>query len=74
MCTFVLCAQAACSLKTLPFFSLSLLAPTDARPPRQTLPLLDGHKVPALGFGTWQAAPGQVGQAVIEAVKAGYRQ
>lgn len=26
-----------------------------------------------LGFGTWQSAPGQVGDAVYEALKAGYR-
>jgi L-glyceraldehyde reductase len=26
-----------------------------------------------LGFGTWQAEPGQVGAAVLEALKAGYR-
>ncbi|RMZ68783.1 hypothetical protein GMOD_00002631 [Pyrenophora seminiperda CCB06] len=28
---------------------------------------------PQLGFGTWQAEPGQVGEAVLEALKAGYR-
>ena len=26
-----------------------------------------------LGFGTWQAEPGQVGASVLEALKAGYR-
>ncbi|KAF1832497.1 Aldo/keto reductase [Decorospora gaudefroyi] len=32
-----------------------------------------GAKIPQLGFGTWQAEPGQVGAAVLEALKAGYR-
>ncbi|KAB8075146.1 NADP-dependent oxidoreductase domain-containing protein [Aspergillus leporis] len=32
-----------------------------------------GAQVPQLGFGTWQSAPGQVGEAVYQALKAGYR-
>lgn len=32
-----------------------------------------GAKIPSVGLGTWKAAPGVVGQAVIAAVKAGYR-
>lgn len=32
-----------------------------------------GAKIPAVGFGTWQAAPGEVEQAVAIALKAGYR-
>ncbi|KAJ5736397.1 uncharacterized protein N7483_001522 [Penicillium malachiteum] len=32
-----------------------------------------GTEIPQLGFGTWQSAPGQVGEAVYEALKAGYR-
>jgi L-glyceraldehyde reductase len=32
-----------------------------------------GAKIPLLGFGTWQSEPGQVGNAVFEALKAGYR-
>lgn len=39
----------------------------------QTATLSSGHKIPTLGFGTWQAAPGEVGNAVFEALKAGYR-
>ncbi|GAD99583.1 aldehyde reductase (AKR1), putative [Paecilomyces variotii No. 5] len=35
--------------------------------------LNSGHQIPQLGFGTWQAEPGQVGEAVYEALKAGYR-
>nr|BAD90689.1 erythrose reductase 3 [Moniliella megachiliensis]BAO72960.1 erythrose reductase3 [Moniliella megachiliensis] len=40
---------------------------------KQYIPLNDGNKIPALGFGTWQAEPGQVGASVKNAVKAGYR-
>ncbi|KAJ4819665.1 NAD(P)-linked oxidoreductase superfamily protein [Rhynchospora pubera] len=32
-----------------------------------------GSKIPSVGLGTWQAAPGVVGDAVVTAVKAGYR-
>ncbi|RWR86137.1 aldo-keto reductase family 4 member C9-like protein [Cinnamomum micranthum f. kanehirae] len=32
-----------------------------------------GEKMPAVGLGTWKAEPGVVGDAVIAAVKAGYR-
>ncbi|XP_039136256.1 NADPH-dependent aldo-keto reductase, chloroplastic-like isoform X2 [Dioscorea cayenensis subsp. rotundata] len=32
-----------------------------------------GAKIPSVGLGTWQSEPGVVGQAVIAAVKAGYR-
>ncbi|EAW06704.1 putative aldehyde reductase (AKR1) [Aspergillus clavatus NRRL 1] len=32
-----------------------------------------GAEIPQLGFGTWQSAPGEVGEAVYHALKAGYR-
>lgn len=32
-----------------------------------------GATIPAVGFGTWQASPGQVEEAVATALKAGYR-
>ncbi|KAL2920837.1 NADPH-dependent aldo-keto reductase chloroplastic [Bienertia sinuspersici] len=32
-----------------------------------------GAKIPSVGLGTWKASPGEVGQAVMHAVKAGYR-
>ncbi|RJE23096.1 aldehyde reductase [Aspergillus sclerotialis] len=35
--------------------------------------LNSGAEIPQLGFGTWQAAPGQVGESVYQAIKAGYR-
>jgi len=39
----------------------------------KTFTLASGAKIPAIGFGTWQSAPGEVKNAVIEALKAGYR-
>ncbi|KNG82013.1 aldehyde reductase 1 [Aspergillus nomiae NRRL 13137] len=35
--------------------------------------LNSGAEIPTLGFGTWQSAPGEVGEAVYQALKAGYR-
>ncbi|KAK5166576.1 uncharacterized protein LTR77_008119 [Saxophila tyrrhenica] len=32
-----------------------------------------GARIPAVGFGTWQAAPREVEKAVEEALKQGYR-
>lgn len=37
-----------------------------------TFKLNTGAEIPAIGFGTWQDAEAQE-QAVIEAIKAGYR-
>ncbi|KAF2754464.1 aldehyde reductase-like protein [Pseudovirgaria hyperparasitica] len=39
----------------------------------RTVTLNTGAKIPQLGFGTWQAEPGQVEAAVYEALKAGYK-
>lgn len=39
----------------------------------KTLTLTSGHNLPALGLGTWQSEPGQVGAAVTTAIEAGYR-
>ncbi|XP_073311014.1 NADPH-dependent aldo-keto reductase, chloroplastic-like [Primulina huaijiensis] len=32
-----------------------------------------GVRIPSVGLGTWKAAPGVVGEAIVAAVKAGYR-
>lgn len=41
--------------------------------PTKTFTLNTGAQIPAVGFGTWKAAPGDAGKAVEEALKAGYR-
>jgi diketogulonate reductase-like aldo/keto reductase len=35
--------------------------------------LNSGAKIPAVGLGTWQAKPNEVGNAVYTAIKLGYR-
>ncbi|GJN71744.1 mitochondrial glycerol dehydrogenase Gld1 [Purpureocillium lilacinum] len=39
----------------------------------RTVTLLSGHKMPQIGYGTWQAKPGEVGDGVYDALKTGYR-
>jgi len=39
----------------------------------KTFTLNTGDKIPAIGLGTWQSAPGDVGRAVEHALKTGYR-
>jgi len=39
----------------------------------QFIEFANGDRMPALGLGTWKSAPGEVGPAVREAVRLGYR-
>lgn len=41
--------------------------------PQSHFTLNNGTKIPAVGLGTWQAAPGEVHTAVKDALEAGYR-
>ncbi|KAG8327691.1 hypothetical protein J6590_015723 [Homalodisca vitripennis] len=43
-----------------------------SKPMTSTL-LSSGHYMPLLGLGTWQSSPGEVEQAVVSALDAGYR-
>ena len=49
------------------------LFPTPIMPLPTHFTLNTGAKIPAVGFGTWQAAPNEVERAVENALKAGYR-
>ncbi|KAI8821759.1 NADP-dependent oxidoreductase domain-containing protein [Fimicolochytrium jonesii] len=40
--------------------------------PTATFTLNNGHTIPAVGLGTWQSKPGEVGEAVLAAIDAGY--
>ena len=39
----------------------------------QSLTFNNNDKMPTLGLGTWKAEPGDVGKAVQEAIRIGYR-
>ncbi|KIM99146.1 hypothetical protein OIDMADRAFT_56311 [Oidiodendron maius Zn] len=39
----------------------------------ESFKLNTGASIPAIGLGTWQAKPGEVGRAVLHALKVGYR-
>jgi alcohol dehydrogenase (NADP+) len=39
----------------------------------QSLTFMNNDQMPMLGLGTWKSSPGEVGKAVQEAIKIGYR-
>ena len=45
----------------------------DLSSPSPVYKLNSGHTMPIIAYGTFRSAPGEVGPAVIEAIKAGYR-
>jgi diketogulonate reductase-like aldo/keto reductase len=45
----------------------------DASSPSATYKLASGHEMPVVAYGTFRSAPGEVGPAVLEAIKTGYR-
>ena len=45
----------------------------DPSSPTATYKLASGHEMPVVAYGTFRSAPGEVGPAVLEAIKAGYR-
>lgn len=55
------------------FFSRTFSITTVKMSSGRTVTLNTGHKIPQIGYGTWQAAPGEVGAGVYEALKIGYR-
>ena len=42
-------------------------------PPAETKNVTVSQAIPRIGLGTWQAPAGQVGAAILAAIKAGYR-
>lgn len=54
---------------------LRLSIPPSAKPTSLTssVTLRTGFRMPVVGLGTWRAGPGEVGAAVAEALKQGYR-
>ncbi len=45
----------------------------DLSAPNPTYKLAGGNEMPVIAYGTFRSEPGEVGPAVIEAIKAGYR-
>lgn len=62
---FLFAAMSDSYTKPAPKFDLSA--------PNPVYKLASGVDMPVVAYGTFRSAPGEVGPAVIEAIKAGYR-
>ena len=74
MCSVSLCLSVPRldrSLRTKSFYPKSFLSSFSQQ--MEAFKLNNGRTIPAVGLGTWKSKPGDVGQAVKAAVKAGYK-